>query len=96
MKFVNGLVVNEANVLHYLAHLWEKRRHTIPVSSLIRLFCFMLLGEILVQSKDSCCKFVKFSSNHDVRCRLYVQSYDNSVLTEWLPVPVQVSCGIVD
>ena len=22
MKFVNGLVVNEANVLHLLAHLW--------------------------------------------------------------------------
>ena len=24
MKFVNGLVVNEANVLHYLAYLWVK------------------------------------------------------------------------
>ena len=23
MKFANGLVVNEANVLHELAHLWQ-------------------------------------------------------------------------
>ena len=45
MKFVNGLVVNEANVLHLLAHLWcysrmAVRYGTVRRYSTVRLnFC---------------------------------------------------------